>query len=187
MVRISHAGIGLFLKTPSLGDAECIAENANDSELLDMVPSLARPFGVGDAIQLVGAAIGREPLGEFHLGIYDDSNALIGMCAVSSIDSESRSAEIGYWIGRRHWGRGLGGRAVGLLAGFCFSGLGLETVCAKTFSRNERSVRLLERLGFSTESECEEGFNGKAERVMLMRLYAKNTPLKIRPDISWKG
>jgi RimJ/RimL family protein N-acetyltransferase len=53
--------------------------------------------------------------------------------------------EVGYWLGRAFWGRGVGTRALTLY-------LGVETfrpLCATADIGNTASIRLLERCGFT--------------------------------------
>jgi RimJ/RimL family protein N-acetyltransferase len=64
----------------------------------------------------------------------------------------------GYWLGRAHWGRGVGSRALALF-------LQEETVrplFADTFAENTASVRLLEKSGFvpydDPEHPVDEGY-----------------------------
>jgi RimJ/RimL family protein N-acetyltransferase len=51
---------------------------------------------------------------------------------------------IGYWFGRRYWGRGIGTKAVTLF----LAREDARPLHADPFSRNTGSVRLLERCGF---------------------------------------
>jgi RimJ/RimL family protein N-acetyltransferase len=92
---------------------------------------------------------------EFHLGIILD-NELIGLCGLASIDSANKKAELGYWIGKNYWGNGYGKEAVRLMAHFCFSELKLNKIYAKVLTNNERSIKLLGKLGFCNEGKSRE-------------------------------
>jgi RimJ/RimL family protein N-acetyltransferase len=75
---------------------------------------------------------------------------------------DGRSAELGYWVGVEHWGQGIGTEAVRLACRLAFHHLGHEVLCAEVFAGNERSMRLLESLGFSRSAasipfECPDG------------------------------
>jgi RimJ/RimL family protein N-acetyltransferase len=65
-------------------------------------------------------------------------------------------ADIGYWIGRRHWEKGYGKEAVRLMLHFAFETLRLNRICAKVLVGNERSIRLLGALGFKKEGTARE-------------------------------
>ncbi|WP_108658610.1 GNAT family N-acetyltransferase [Acuticoccus kandeliae] len=63
----------------------------------------------------------------------------------------TQSCSVGYWMGERFAGQGLMGDAVRRIVPFCFDVLGLNRIEAATLPHNERSMRLLRRVGFSEE------------------------------------
>jgi [ribosomal protein S5]-alanine N-acetyltransferase len=58
---------------------------------------------------------------------------------------------LGYWMGEQHAGKGHMGRAVRALLRHAFFEMGLHRIEAACAPENERSRRLLERLGFQRE------------------------------------
>lgn len=60
---------------------------------------------------------------------------------------EGRKAHVGYVIGKSHWGKGFGTAAVAWLIAQLGS-IGVDQIVATVEDRNERSIRLLEKLGF---------------------------------------
>ncbi len=68
-----------------------------------------------------------------------------------SIDSTNETAELGYAISREHWGKGLGMEATRAVVGWGFRSYDLAKVFARTDARNQRSWRLMERLGMKRE------------------------------------
>lgn len=77
--------------------------------------------------------------------------ALLGTCALWRIDPQNRRAEIGYILDRHAWGHGYMHEALSALIEYGFTHLGLNRLEADTDPRNDRSTRLLERLGFLRE------------------------------------
>ncbi|MFN2369802.1 MAG: GNAT family N-acetyltransferase, partial [Candidatus Krumholzibacteriia bacterium] len=65
-------------------------------------------------------------------------------------------AELGYGLRADAWGQGYAAEAVGELLRFGFTELALHRVEADVDPRNEASVRLLERLGFTREGLLRE-------------------------------
>jgi len=61
---------------------------------------------------------------------------------------ESSSAEIGLIIDERYWNQKYGSEAVKKIVEFAFQTLRLAYVYATTLPENQRSIRLLQRLGF---------------------------------------
>ena len=57
-------------------------------------------------------------------------------------------AEIGYWIGRPYWGRGLTPEAVACLLRRCFDVLGYRRVWCGHYDGNAQSRRVMEKCGF---------------------------------------
>lgn len=57
-------------------------------------------------------------------------------------------AEIGYWIGRAHWGQGLIPEAVRELERYCFEELNCRGLWCGYYEGNEKSRRVQEKCGF---------------------------------------
>lgn len=57
-------------------------------------------------------------------------------------------AEVGYWIGKPYWGRGLIPEAVRELMRFGFEDLGFKKLWCCHFDGNEKSKRVIEKCGF---------------------------------------
>lgn len=57
-------------------------------------------------------------------------------------------AEIGYWIGRPHWGKGLIPEAVRRVQRYAFEELGLARLWCGYYDGNEKSKRVQEKCGF---------------------------------------
>ena len=84
--------------------------------------------------------------------LFDDAERLLGGISLSNIRiGASRSGQIGYWMGEAHAGRGFMSRAVRLVLAEAFGPLRLERVEAACLPHNERSIRLLEAVGFFRE------------------------------------
>ena len=79
------------------------------------------------------------------------SGTLLGTCALWGINAQCRRAEIGYILDSRAWGQGYMHEALSALLGYAFTELNLNRVEADSDSRNDRSARLLDRLGFTKE------------------------------------
>jgi RimJ/RimL family protein N-acetyltransferase len=81
---------------------------------------------------------------------------LLGRCALFNRVAQSRRADVGYAMAHDAWGRGYMFEALSALLRFGFSDLDLNRVEADIDPRNERSARLLERLGFKKEGHLRE-------------------------------
>ncbi len=61
------------------------------------------------------------------------------------------NGHIGYWMGAQHAGKGLMQDAVLALVTYAFERLGLHRLEAACIPGNERSIRVLEKTGFTRE------------------------------------
>lgn len=77
--------------------------------------------------------------------------------AEPGIYEESRTAEIGYWIGEPYWGSGYATSAVQQLTGDIFSNTDIVRLFAPVFSPNQASMRVLEKCGYELEGVFRKG------------------------------
>jgi len=82
----------------------------------------------------------------------------VGTLGLYKYSERDRRAELGFELLRSHLGRGYMAEAVGALLGYTFGELGLNRVEATVDPLNLRSVRLLERLGFTMEGRMRERY-----------------------------
>lgn len=81
---------------------------------------------------------------------------LIGTCGYSRWDRQHHRAEIGYDMWPDYWGQGLMPEALQALIQFGFDEMQLNRVEATTHTENQRSQRVLARLGFQKEGLLRE-------------------------------
>lgn len=89
----------------------------------------------------------------------------IGECMLLKV-VEGCIGEIGYYFRREYWGLGYAAEAVDALITYCGGALGLRRLWANVDDRNERSKRLLGRLGFEQAALLRESdFGGRVADV----------------------
>ncbi|XUV83968.1 GNAT family N-acetyltransferase [Enterobacter sp. TMH.L2] len=79
------------------------------------------------------------------------SGQLAGKCMLFSFDFHSRRAEIGFGLGREHWGKGLVNEAAEALISYAFKVLHLRRIEAEIDPGNQASAAALQKLGFAQE------------------------------------
>jgi ribosomal-protein-alanine N-acetyltransferase len=80
------------------------------------------------------------------------SRELLGGVTLAQIRrGVTQTGTLGYWMGAPHAGKGVMTEAVGLVAGHAFASLRLHRVEASCLPENTRSIRLLEKVGFTRE------------------------------------
>jgi RimJ/RimL family protein N-acetyltransferase len=80
-----------------------------------------------------------------------EDNRIIGTFAFFSLDVVARKAEIGFALGRAHWGMGYMREALQAALAYGFEKMDLRRIEADVDPRNLPSIRLLERVGFRNE------------------------------------
>lgn len=94
-----------------------------------------------------------------------ETNHLIGDCAMHTLFDESRIVEIGFTVAVEHQGNGYASEAVRALLNYVFKTLGKHKVIAFTDVRNEKSIRLLERVGMRREGHLLQNYMSKGQWV----------------------
>lgn len=81
---------------------------------------------------------------------------MLGHLSLFNFSEQSRRADIGYGLGREHWGQGFMHEALTAVVDYAFGPMGLRRLEADIDPRNHASLRALERLGFAREGLLRE-------------------------------
>jgi [ribosomal protein S5]-alanine N-acetyltransferase len=92
-----------------------------------------------------------EPRDDFQRFAIDDMGTILGYADLALIDWQEQRASLGIALARANWGQGIAAMSVGLLLEHAFETLKLERIVTEVHSSNERSLRLMARLGFVRE------------------------------------
>lgn len=131
-------------------DAPSIALHANDRDVwLNLRDRFPHPYSLADAEGWI-AAVAARPV-QTSFGIDVDGNGVGSISLMLHDDIERKSAEIGYWLGRAAWGRGIASDAVRAVTQYAFEQLGMHRVFAVPFATNAASCRVLEKAGYVRE------------------------------------
>lgn len=106
----------------------------------------------------------QEPRRCFDLAItlsYGDK--VIGRCGMKIDRPAHREAAIWYVLHPDHWGNGYAAEALRAFISNGFSALSLHRIWADIDPRNDSSIRLVERLGFTREGHLRENYFLKGE------------------------
>lgn len=102
---------------------------------------------------------------EVKLGIIlKETGRVIGIVSLKKIDMKKKCAEIGFWIGKKYWGKGLTTEAVKLALNFGFTDLELERIYAWTYEKNVGSRRVMEKCGLKLEGMISDAYPKHAEK-----------------------
>jgi RimJ/RimL family protein N-acetyltransferase len=105
-----------------------------------------------------------------------ENNALIGGSGIHNPNWNSRCFEVGYWGRSSHSGRGLMQEGVNALVEHALTTMGANRVFLTTDERNERSLRLAEKIGFQLEGTLRKDRLNLEGVPRNTRVYARIKP-----------
>jgi ribosomal-protein-alanine N-acetyltransferase len=133
-----------------LADAKSVVRHANNinvaKQLRDRFP---HPYTHAHALAFLRHVATAE--GQTNFAIEVEGEAAGGIGFVAGHDVERFSAEIGYWLGEQHWGRGVVTEALTLVTDHAFRSFNLLRLFALPFADNAASARVLEKAGYARE------------------------------------
>ena len=132
----------LLLRPPAHADLPAIAALANDWELTKWMGRLPHPYGEEDALFFLHHVVPHE----VAWLIQSRAGEVLGIAGL--VPHGAASAELGYWLGRPHWGHGFATEAARAILAFAFTTAALPELTSGCFTGNLRSARVLEKLGF---------------------------------------
>lgn len=129
--------------------ADALETLAADPDVALKTRSIPHPYPKGGARPWVDRDEAARAAGTaLTFAIVTRSGETVGAVTVSRVRSQSREAEIGYFIGKAHWNRGYATAAVALVLPVVFSRWEVDAVEAKALASNGASARVLENAGF---------------------------------------
>ncbi len=142
----------LTLRWIAQGDAERLSAFAADPLLLQKTETIPYPYDVPAAHQWIDESLDLRASGKAYRFAVEEraENRFVGVSALTMLDQNS--AELGYWLGREHWGRGYGREAVAAVIAFGKDILKLRTIHAVVYSENTASVAVLRGHGFEEQA-----------------------------------
>jgi [ribosomal protein S5]-alanine N-acetyltransferase len=147
---ILKCGDSLSLRAPRLSDAESLAKHANDRDVwINLRDRMPHPYSAKDALQWLRTVERQDPRTTFIIDRNGEAVGGIGLAL--GTDIERCSAEVGYWLGKEFWGRGIVTMALRRICEYAFDELGLTRVFATPLAWNPASFRVLEKTGFQRE------------------------------------
>ena len=142
-------------------DKNALLEHLNDRDIYERTLRIPFPYTDADAdawFSLVEKIIQQQGR-PVHWAIRTGDDALIGGCGFDGFQvGESHRAEVGYWLAKPFWGRGIMTAVVRCLCRHAFAEFGLVKITAHVFLHNPASARVLEKCGFQQEGYLHKHF-----------------------------
>jgi RimJ/RimL family protein N-acetyltransferase len=174
----------LVLRPFQRSDAPEFAHLAGDWAVASMTSDIPYPFSAKQAAGWL-----RPVRGEVRFAV-ELEGALIG--GAGYYRRPSGAAELGFWLGRRWWGRGYATEAARAVVQHGFANPNLPGFSSAHFVDNPASQRVLAKLGFETVGRgiiacAARGHDVEAVTYWLDRQHARMTVPAQAPQPRWRG
>lgn len=131
-------------------DAPAIAAGLSDFDVAKNLTHVPHPYRLSDAEDWLA---GPARSGSTLAAAISVDGAFAGVVALDG--SEGAPAQLGYWLAKPFWGRGIATLAARGLVDFAYAATDLEEVAAARMVDNPASGRVLEKLGFRDAGRIE--------------------------------
>ncbi|MFC0518883.1 GNAT family N-acetyltransferase [Mucilaginibacter angelicae] len=163
-------GNGFLLRAWQPGDETSLQKHADNPKvsafLRDRFPY---PYTMDDASFWVNLVQNQQPLTSLAIIVNGEACGGIGIELMS--DVSRITAEIGYWLGEEHWGKGIMTGAVKLVTQYAFEHFPLVRLEAGVYDKNTASMQVLEKAGYVKEAVLRKSIIKNCE-VMDKHMYA---------------
>ncbi len=158
MIRTERLKIRKFYSD----DYKDLAEILTDKEV-----TYFEPYETFTEESCIQEAVKFSESNEFFAVVLD--NKVIGKIYFS--DREYGSYEIGYTFNKNYQGKGYAYESVKAMMKYAFSVLKVRRIFAQINSRNEKSIKLVERIGMRKEAEYKEMYPRKENNTIYDDFY----------------
>ena len=162
--------MNIGLRKLTLKDAKDIYENINDPVVSRWTALIPYPYPKDLAKKFIRSSRYKTKKGKsLILGIeLLENKKIIGVISLMHINKIHKRAEIGYWLGKKYWGKGVMTQAVKEILKIAFGEMKLHRVYAKIFEENIASRKTVEKCGFKHEGLHKDSCfkNGKYRSVI---------------------
>jgi [ribosomal protein S5]-alanine N-acetyltransferase len=135
-------------------DKPVLLEHLNDRDIYEGTLWIPFPYTENDADEWLAFVekIAQEQGQSVHFAIRSANDSLIGSCGFDGFQiGKSHRAEVGYWLAKPFWGRGIMTVVVQRACQHAFQEFGLAKITSHVFTHNPASARVLEKCGFEQE------------------------------------
>lgn len=174
-MAVSIAGRACRLRQWFGSDAEALVPLANDPYIARYLsPVFPQPYTRADADRWIAEQGTAETNGQFAIEV--DGELAGGIGFILGAGERAGTASLGYWLGRRFWGRGIMTEAVQAATQWAFDRLRVRRVWAKVMGPNVGSARVLEKAGFVLEAKMTLAISDRRGLIHDELIYSRIRP-----------
>ena len=154
-----------------LDDVPALAVNGNNRNVwLFLRDRMPHPYTLADAEAYVQQRLAQPERLMFCIDVGGEAVGGIGLHPGDDVNR--LTAELGYWLAEKCWGRGIMTAAVRAMVHHGFAACPLERIEAYVYANNPASARVLEKLGFQYEGRLRRNVI-KDGQILDSLVYAK--------------
>lgn len=163
----------LTLRRMRLSDLPALIDGANNRKITDQIINFNYPFTEEDAVIRFNFVLnGFKQKERFVFAITQhDNDELIGEIGIH-LDKSNNSAQFGYWLNEKQWGKGIITEALGAILQFGFEVLKLNKIYATHYPDNPASGKVIQKNKMIKEAELKDHYliDGQYRSVIQYRL-----------------
>jgi RimJ/RimL family protein N-acetyltransferase len=155
-------------------DKPALIEHLQEKEIFDRTLRIPYPYTEKDAEEWLGivAKTTQQQGCPVQWAIRNANDYLIGGTGFDGFQvGKSHRAEIGYWLAKPYWNRGIMSAVVQRVCQYAFEKFGLVKITAHVFTTNPASARVLIKCGFEQEGFLKKHYV-KGEQYLDAKLYS---------------
>ena len=163
--------MGIKLRIWKQDDLVDLVHNANNPNIAErLTDAFPSPYTLDKGQEFLDHVMKQVPCEVLAI---DLNGKVIGNIGIHPQSDVNRlNAELGYFIGETHWGKGYATQAIQQMISYAFENFPIERIFARPFGSNLASQRVLEKAGFELEARINGILikNGKIEDELIFGL-----------------
>ena len=165
----------LLLREYKRSDAAAVTRELNPIEMAHYTTHIPHPYRLKHAQDFIDGAIKHQtetPRTAYNLAIIL-GDELIGDISLMKVNRWTKSAEIGYWVSKRHQGQGYATEATQRMVDYAIKTLRMHRIDLHAAVQNKPSNDIARKLGFTLEGTKKDGARPKSTGKFIdMNMYA---------------
>ena len=151
--------------------ADLAAAISNKKVQENLRDGLPYPYTEQDGTAYISAMLSADENSTFAYAVTVDDRAVGSIGAFRQSNIHCKTAELGYYLAEKYWGKGIMTDAIRQICSLIFDTTDILRIYAEPFANNIGSRRALEKAGFTYEGTMK--YNAvKNGKVLDMTLYA---------------
>ena len=160
-MRAVIKGKRVTLSKLRMSDVDAITMYCKDYAVARWTQNIPHPYKRKDAVEFIRDSVKRWKKKEFYLYAIKLDKNLVG--AIDIRIGKDDTAEIGYWVGKPHWGKGYATEATRLIIREGFKKLKLNKIYATYNPKNPASGRVMQKSGMKYEGTLRQHIKARGK------------------------